>query len=479
MIKPMATLFLDLSANCVRALVAEEGRVVDVHNLGALPQGGDKLKAILTQLFAACGYEIDRAHLILQESDVVVEECKLQKMLLADAEKILLRQEAAQGGQERTPRLTKLAGPEHQLLCLTESVGKAVIADYRKVFLDAGIRLETITSSLQAILAAFGAVRQDMQHVEVVFTISSGSVTALFLSRDELFRFERIDLPVTEYDSTDAADPVRAMKRQQFAVLTPLHSFYSHFMLENPDLRVDKIWLCGPFPGIEAVAVSLAEATELDVVLADQIADIPEGDCSFTALAGVLRVGNDPDRFNFIPAEMLKPGKARLQRFLVLALSVFLLLVIVMVFITEKRISDLRGELKQAGQELESISASMAGTKSLADSLSFLSALEKQAPPFYKLLRELAETLPDSLDLQSLRYQLNEANATLELVAVAEYGALGGGADVFTAMTGVLDSSSYLSSYDDPVIEVLLDGDTKLIQISIACTLSPAGGSDR
>ncbi len=475
----MATLFLDLSGSGVRVLVVEGQRTVDVRTLEESGKGADGIKALLAQTFAATGQDIDRAHLILPDADVSITPRKLQKMPLADAKKVLLRQDSAPGAAGASLQLTEIAGPQHQLHCLVESVSKETIASYRKAFAEEGVRLDTATSSLQSLLAAFAAVQKEIEHVEVIFNLSDSSVTALFLSGTEILSYERLELPEPERETTDESDPIRALKRRQFAVLTPLHSLYSHFMIENPELRVDKIWLCGPCFGVEGVAESLSEATDVTVALADHVADFDEGSCAFTALAGLMQVKDDPTRVNFIPAEMLKTFKVRPQVIMTVVSVALLFAIVILVVTMEKRVRRVQGELKKAQLELAALEVASLETKQLASSLSFLNNIEKNRAPFYKIFREIAETLPDELDLKDLLYQHDEEKNTLELIVIAEYGTIEESSDLFTDLTKVLDRSYYLSSYSDPVIKMLMSGDLKLIQISITCALSPAGGSDR
>lgn len=474
----MATLFLDLSSSDIRILLTEGYRLVDVRTLEATKSFGD-VKAVLQEVFAASGQQVEQAHLILPEAEVATTISKLQKMPLEDAAKVLLRQGAGTDVDSLSLQLTELDGPQHQLHCLAETVRLETIERYRKAFSAAGVRLETITSLSQSILAAFAPAQQEIQNVEVVFHISSSSITALFLANKQILSYERIVLPPLEGDQVDQSDPLRAMKRRQFAVLNPLHSVYSQFMQENPELIVDKIWLCGPSPGIEGVAESLTDATEVVVVLADQIADFEEGSCSFTALAGLLHVKDDPQRVNFIPAEQRETVRMRPQVLMAAVALVLILLAGILLLTTERRISSLRHDLLQAQKELEALDITASASKQLASNVNFLSGLNKDVPAFFELFRELAESLPNALSLDNIRYQHDEEKNTLELVVVAEYADFVEDAELLTALTTTLDRSGYLSSYSDPVINMVTDGDLKLVQISIVCALSVAGGAEQ
>lgn len=477
----MTTLFLDLSGKQPRALLAEGDRVIAAHTLAGLsPPRPEAVGEVLAQVAGRAGVRIDRAHLIVPDRDVATSTYKLQEMPLADAEKIILRRlGAASGVEEPLFRLTALEMTHHQQSYLAEQLDRQTVTSYLKGFTEARIRLKTITTPLQATLAALAPLRQEMLQPQAVFNIDGEAVTALFLSSAEILHYSRTPIPASEEEAAAPGDAGRLLKRKLFGILNLLHGIYSQYMLDNPRFHMGKVWLCGAEAGIDGLPQSLADAMDIEVALLSPLPEPAENSQAFAALAGLLHDHDSPERVNFIPDDVFKPMRLQPRLAKLAAGALYATVAVILVVTSEGRVAALKSELRHAGQQLKALEASAPGTEALAKNLDVLKQLDSGRIPFHELLRDLAEHLPDEVLLDGIRYLKGADRGTLELVMVTADSPEGNKEAVFSAITGALDRSPYLAGYADPVIAMIREGETRLIQVTIVCTLPPAGGDRR
>jgi hypothetical protein len=473
----MVTLFLDLSGGCSRFVVTERYRLLDNRLLETTLARAEDLPTVLDQVFAICGQRVSHLQLILPSRMISTETVTLQRMSVDDALRVVSRQRASRdgGGAAGELRLTELAAPRQQLRCLAEEVSLEVVEALQKSCDATGIKLLRLVSPLQAILEAFAPQRQEMQNVEIVFDLGIDEITAVFLTSDRILHCEHVDVPFDSAPADTEEDHERLQRRRQFAVLTPLHSIYSHFMKENPDAQVDRIWLCGAFGGIGEAAAALSEATDLPVLLANHIADFDEEGCAFTALAGIMRTREDEQKFNLLPRHPGQKAKHRSSAIVGTAAAIVLLCLVALVATTEYRLQRLNRDLAVAEKELAALEISQKQRRPLRDATRFVAGLEASPVPFYTLFRDLSVGLPKAFELQDLRYRQNESDRSLELVAVTPFASFREGGEVLTQLVAALSQMTAVTAVKEPTIEVSGEGPKRVVKVTILCTMASAG----
>lgn len=476
----MTTLFLDLSGRNPRVLFTERNRLVAVRTIDDQDDGPGALPALLGGLANLSTRRIDRAHLIVPDREVAVSLHKLPEMPPADAVKVIRRRLETPGDNgDPLLRLTALETRQNQQTYLAEQFSRQALASYLESFGQARIRLRTITTPLQALLAALAPLRQGHAQPQALFNIDGDAVTALFFSPTEILHYSRIVIPTEADETTISVDSGRGQKRKLFTVLNLLHGSYSQYQLDNPRSNMAKVWLCGAEAGIDGLAQSLADAMDVEVAPLNLLPAPVDNGQAFTPLAGLMRVHGDSKRSNFIPDEAARPAWLQPRRIRLAAGAAFAILAAALIVTTESRIIRLKHALQHAGQTLESLEAAAPGADALARRLDFLKHLEASRPPFYDILRELAEQLPDEVLLDRIRYRQSSSGGTLELVIVTADAPAANNEAVFSAITGTLDRSHFLFDYADPVIAAVDDGESRLIQVSVVCTVPPSGGIRR
>lgn len=476
----MTNLFIDLRGRCIRALVAKGEQLLCARTFSRTLESPEDLRELLADVAALAGRTPDHAHLIVPGDEVQISLYKLQAMPLEDAAKIVQRGIAsATGLKEPNFRLTLLAPHQDKEVYLAEHVSKVTVLRYLRLFADAKVPLKSITTGLQADLAAFSGIRDEILQAQAVFDIDSDSISALFLSPTEVLHYETVAIPeMTVEGGEEEADGTRSLRRKLFAILNIIHGIYSQYMQANPHYPVEKVWLCGLDGGIEGLAGSLKEAMDVEVVLSDLLDGQTEGSHPFAALAGLARTQKRDAALNFIPDEILRPLRLK-PRTLALAGGTLLAVLFLAVGLGfQSRIAGLERMLRSEKVELDQLKAAAAASRGLKDDLLFLKGVQEKRVPFYTIFGEIADRLPDEILLDALSFRQGEKEGILELVAVTPYETRVGKERVFTAFMEVLDTSATLHRYQEPTIAMESLGEKKLIKIKVTCQVTPSGESN-
>lgn len=472
----MTVLFLDLSGKSPRYLLLDGERPVAYGTTPEPAASPDDLHRLLTAIASDTGQRIHRAHLVVPDREVTSGTYTLQEMPLDDAAKIIARRIGATGGEMEPLLLTLMNTLNRQQTFLTEQFSRQNLASYNDSFAAARIRLKTVTTPLQGLLAAVAPFRAEMLQPHALFSIDGGFVTALFLSATEIHHYVRLPLPTPEAETDGAERSERALRRKLFDILNLLHGVYSQFMLDNPHFHMGKAWLCGAEAGIDGLTVSLADAMDIEVDLLQPPSGIAADDQAFAILAGLAATCDDPKHGNFFADPPVRTLFLRSRGIRLVAAVLLAVAIAGLVIITEGRVVRLNRELAEVGRSAADLKASAPEAESLARQLEAIRETAEHRVPFYEILKTLAEKLPDQVQLDSLRYRMGTGGDILELVLVTDVLPEGDQSPVLSAVTGMLDASPSLAQYADPAIAIIRDEDRRLTQLTIACTIAPARG---
>lgn len=475
----MTTLFLDLSGRNTRAILTD-GQHLAALTIDRQEVSPEAIDRLLVRIAARTGRRIAQAHLIIPDREIIASTFKLQQMPLPDAVKIIRRRLGAPPGENTLlPLPTAFDLRNNQQTYLVEQCSRQTTSRYLDSFAAARIRLLTLTTPLQALFAAITTFRRDMASPQAVFHIDNDVVTAVFLTSNEILHYSRTTLTPDRDDPVETDEAERARKRRLFDILNALHNICTQYLLDNPRLTINKVWLCGADATISGLPQSLAEATDLEVALLNPFPTSVENAPAYTALAGLMQVCTDLKRGNFIVqkqflARLPRPGV--LKKAIVGGMVVGMLILIV---VTEIRVANNRNDLKAASQTFKELQATAPEVEAFARNVDFLKKIDGRRVPFHDILRDLAEHLPDTVMLDRIRYDQRSDRGRLELMMVAAAPDTADRGTVLSDIAGTLARSPHLTGCEDPVIGSVRESGGRLMQIAIICSLQKAEGVRR
>lgn len=480
--KDPVQLFIDQRGGERRALLTEGGRVLA---RGILPGPLDSVNALnelVLVLANKSGRNPVEAHLLIAADQVKFSTFRLQEMPRADIEKIVQRSiTTATGEKEPIFRLTPLVPEQEKDVFLAEQIPRETITRLTQLFSAAHLRLASISTALQATLLSFAPHRDSILQAQAIFDISSESVTATFISPTELLYQETVAIRENDRDGEvpDEADAARVIKRQLFTILNVIHGLYSQYMMANPHSPVEKVWLCGPGAEIAGLEDSLVDAMDLTVAPLDLLAGTMEESRAFTPLAGLIHGCQQNSYVNFALAEKTSAASEghRKRNFLVAGVIGLLLVAIGMTAFLE--IQRLEKRLVRERAELQSLQSMAVSEQSRSANLHFLRQLNDEAPPFYSIMKEVAERLPAEIQLDGVNLDQRDDGAMLEILAVTRHRTPWENTRIFTSLMAALDGVQLLECSQNPDIAMLSVGKEKLIKLKVNCRIMTQQGGQK
>ncbi len=477
--KDLVQLFVDQRGQVLRGLMTEGEQVLAAGVLPGPLDSASALQELVAVLFAKAGRKPEQAHLLIAADQVKLSTYRLQEMQLADGMKIIQRSLITTTG-EREPifRLTRLAPQQDKDVFLAEQIPRETVAHFQQLFAQAHMRLASISTTLQANIAAFAPYRDDIIQAQAIFDISPDAVTAIFLSSTEVLHLETLAIRDTdrEPEGDDAADAGRTLKRRLFAVLNVIHGLYSQYMLANPLSPVEKVWLCGPGAEIAGLAESLVDAMDIEVASFDLLAGKIDGSQPFNTLAGLVRAQGRKDYVNFLSAEKTQPSQSSSRVLAFFAAGLVALSCIAVWGVSSYEIFRLERSLASERSEIKRLQAAAAATQGRVATLQFLKQLEVTSPPLAEVFREIAIRLPSEIQLDGINFLQGDEVGTLEVQAVTPHRTPWHNERIFTSLMASLSSVPHLQCNQNPDIAMLRMGDEKLIKLKVSCRMLPPEG---
>jgi len=473
--KDSPQIFIDQRGQQLRALVTDGSRVLATTTSPGPLDSPRGLQDLVAKLVAKAGRKPESAHLVIADDQVEFSTYRLQEMPQADVKKIVLRSiSAATGEKEPIFRLTPLAPQQDKDVFLAEQIPRETVLRLRQHFAESGLQLASISTGLQANLAAFTVHRDEILQAHAIFDISPEAVTATFLSSTEVLHHETQSIQETDRDSSsdDEAGRGRALKRRLFSILNVIHGIYSQYMLANPLSPVEKVWLCGPESAIEGLTESLFDAMDVEVATFDLLAGQGYESLAFTPLAGLVTAQGKAGYVNFIPDEILKPVRVGNRTLALAAGGIVALALLAIAVASQLEIGRLERQIKNESAEVLALQVAAEAERGQAESLRFLKKLNDSAPPLYAILGEIANRLPAEIQLDGLNYRQENDIEEMELLAVTRHATPWQNERIFTALMTSLDGSQHIACKQEPDIAMLRSGEEKLIKIKVTCQMT-------
>lgn len=471
----MSDLYLDLRNKETRVLVANGATVAYSQVFTEQPDNAAELENFLGRLQRESGAGISKAHLILPVEEVMTGIHKTQAVVMADAEVIIGRSIAAETG-DREPlfRLTRLAAEQELQVYLAESPPRANIERYVRMFRQAKVRLVTVTTSLQAMSAHLPALRHEATLGQVVFDIGPTAVEAIFFTPTEVLYHEFLPTSAALFEETEfeaESGQEKVSRRRLYDLMNAVHSLYSHYMGNNPQVPVEKVWLAGPESGIDGLTAALAEAMELEVaLLAPEVSGLRDPAAN-AALAGLVQQVVGRQTVNFIPPELLRRFQVNARIVYFVFACLYCLALVAGVAITEKQISVAKRSLRNEQNTLEFLQGSAIRSKGQVKALNTIKDIIQSQVPFYGIFRELSLSLPDEVTLESLEFKQQQDGGRLVLTTATRHASEIGSSQVLTRLAGALAASEFLRQQGEPVITYNTRDGEEWLRIVITCEL--------
>jgi hypothetical protein len=480
--KDQAQLYIDQRGSELRALVSEGGQVLADITLQASLDLEETIKDLVTTLTAKSGRKPLQAHLLIADDQVKLSTYQLQEMPIRDVE-LIIQRGISSATAEKNPifRLSSLAPQQDKNVYLAEQIPRATITRILQQFKDAGIKLASISTGLQATLASFAPYRDNILQAQAIFDISSDSISATFLSPTDILHLETqlFQDSAVDKDPDKEADYDREIKRRLFAILNVIHGIYSQYMNAHSLYPVEKVWLCGPGSALAGLDESLTDAMDIEVAQLDLLAGKIDNSRPFTPLAGFISAQQQGEQINFIPTEISNPVRFSSKAKAMAVGGFVVLLLFIVAFATQIDIRSVQKQLKKEQSELQYMQAKATAQRSRANSLRFLDQLKLSTPPLYAIFGEIADNFPREIQLDTLDFKHKDQSGSLEIEAVIPYKTPWENDKIFTSLIDSLDDSRYLICKQDPDISIFQENKKKLIKVKVKCQIGSPDGMNK
>jgi len=425
----MAELYIDLRNRASRLIIADGGKIRFVHSVDQPLQESGQLAEILIQVKAGYGGSFSRTHLVIPSEEITVSLHKTQALEITDAEMIVRRAVIAEtNDKDPVFHLTRMAAEQSQQVYLAEYIPRKVIEKYLRMFRLAGLKLSTITTSLQVYQALFPALYGEIHKVQAIFELGRHEVEAFFFSSSETLQYEFMAGRSFDGEGLEGPrenheeDPERNERRKLYECMNNLHSLYSHFMNINPEASVEKIWLSGPESNLAGITEAISEGlgVEAGLLVPEEVSNLEEGH-AFAALAGLLKLKAGKGVVNFIPPELQQQLRIGSGAICLIIGAIFTMAVLFGVAITERRYRDLQDVLKIEKNSLANLKSSAGYSRNQMKYLRQLREISRKKISFYEIFKELTVRLPSEIYLEGIEFKQGPDGNIVSLTAVTAY----------------------------------------------------------
>jgi hypothetical protein len=487
----MADLFLDIRDRHIRALVAES-EVVRFQKAYPLTtaeakcgNGYDQKPAEHTSLFDGeladvlsrirtdTGISLSNAHMIIPSADVRTDTHRMPRMPQQEALKLLKRKNAEKTGEEYPQiNLIPLSVVQNSQEWLTEYVTTDTLKAYKKELRSAHLKLQTVTTALDATLHAVTSIRESIFNAHAIFEVNTHSIVAYYISASCLLFHETLAINETS-DNKIEPDTERSQKRRMFSTLDLLYHINTRYLSSNPMIPLQKVWLCGTYAAIPDLVSALQDAmgVETSLLPAGQTND-QATECQFIALKGFHKACNEGVLVNFMHPDLLRRFPLR-KKYGILVYIVTVLLGALLIFTTECRHYRLKKQAADEKKHLVAQKTSQAASAAFAKNLDLLRKLSGNQIVFYPMFKELAMNLPDGVHLDSFGYTSKDNRDSIDISASFAHSSDLGTQKTLTRLMEVLNRSPYLSHYREPAVISSTRELKKTMTVKFTCEVLP------
>ena len=434
------------------------------------------LTPIITQIRSDIKGSIDATHLIIPSDEVTIATHHLPKMSRADA-KILIGNIIRKESKEDFPPYSIIPGATDQKTQTWYSlfIPTSTLQNYRKAFSACGLRLGSITTSVNAMINAFQSVREAIFNTYAIFEIQHGFVDAFYISSDGILHIERLPYAASATLPGEGNVTVeKAQKNRLFKILNTIFSINSNYQNTNPRTPVQMVWICGLEGGLEEIAATIKEAMGVEVAIAPAIPGGLPGESGFVPLAGLASALLQGTATAYSAADFFQrfPLRKTSGSIIYVATAVAALL---MLGYNEREYRNLRSQVQHAQVAVSPRQDLVRATAAAADAkrLETLKNLTSGQIVFYNLFRQLANDLPDGVFLESLEFHLKDGKGLLGISAMAQQSDKIGENMLLSRLMQMLDRSPALKNHTEPAITVVTKANERYLKISVTSEVTP------
>jgi hypothetical protein len=491
----MAELFLDIRDRHIRAIATENGviRFQQAYQLKPVEvkkftrQDGQsaeqvrlqegELAAIVSRIRTDAHISLDNAHLILPSVDVQVGTHLLPRMPQQEALKLLTRKSALEPGDD-APKINiiPMSMEQNNQTWLTEFVKTETLKDYKKELSTIRIKLRSVTTAIDATLHAVSAIRESIFNAHAIFEVNTNSIEVYYLSASSLLFHETLELNES-IDVIDNSDTGRNQKRRIFTILDLLYHANSQYMSSNPMTPLQKVWLCGNDSSLAELVKALQDAMDVETsLLPSEPSDTQITECQFIALKGLQRAYSDGVLANYMHPDLLRRFPLRKKSGMLVYIATAMLAAFFLVT-TEFKHTQLKHQVQDEKKTLAALKSSKTASSTFAKNLDLLRKLSGSQILFYPVFRELAMNLPDDVYLDSFSFSGKDGRDTIEFSATFIPSGDLGTRKTLTRLVEVMNQSTYLNRYREPIITSSTRDLKKAMTVKFACEVSPSDTS--
>lgn len=434
------------------------------------------LKEVIDKIRSDINNTIDATHLIIPVSEVVITTHQLPKMSRQDAEKMIGRKLSAESKEKFPPfSIIPSASDQKAMTWYSLYVPTATLQDYRKAFAASRLRLNSITTPVNAMIDAFRNVREAIFNSHAVFEIQRGVIEAYYISSDGILYFQSLQYNTADnVPDGDTEDNGKAQKFKIFKIIDTIFRINSNYQSAHPQIPVQMAWVCGNESGLENIATALKEAMGLEVAIAPAMpTGLPE-ESGYVPLAGFAASLHNGTAVSYSTADFLKRFPLRKTSGMIIY-AVTALAALIAFSLTEREYRKLNNQVNQFQKPNDPNKNPAKGSASTAYSkkLETLKKLTARQFVFYNLFRELANDLPDGIFLENLEYHQKDDKGLLNITTIARLNKNIGESMLLSRLMSMLDRSPSLKNHREPSITVVSKEKERYLNITVTSEVNP------
>lgn len=458
----MNSLNIDLRDGCLRILVMKDKSVKYSKTISDfLITDGESAARVLASEIKEAGGKKGRVNVILPSDVVKHRVYQIPSMDLADARKVISRELSREMkgpgvvfGIRRIFKEGRTGGGRQHILA--EYADKADAVHYFQLLRKAGIKPDTITSSLEGNAAMFNRFRPDTEGNEAVVDIGSNIMEVAVFNSGHLMGYEKLAMSKGFDEKPGMKDQPseQSDKMKVYTIVDALYKFILGYGEDLPEKKISSFWICGINSVIDGIDASVSDGVGMSAKIITPFDLTGEKGSALSALCGISELDESERLVNFIPEDILD-SKTRFARNSILAasLSFYVILLAGSYAVLNQTEKDLRIQLNNMEQSVKSASSGKTQSDDIYISgQQTLARLVSESHPFYPVFRDLATLVPAGVVLESLQIEKAQGLHNLRIGATIPYSDENFKKALLSSFLGSLETSSRLRMKAPPEI---------------------------
>jgi hypothetical protein len=434
------------------------------------------LKQIMKQIRSEIQSPVNSTHLIIPSDEVTIATHQLPKMSRQDAQKLIGRKISAETKEEFPPfSIIHGASDQKTQTWCSLYIPTATLREYRKAFSSCRMRLNSITTPVNAMIDAFRSVRESIFNAHVIFEIQRGFIEAFYISADGILHFQRLSYaPSAASRENNAEETEKAHKLKIFKIINTIFSINSNYQADHPATPVQMAWVCGLESGLNDIASALKEAMGIEVAIAPATPTGLPDESGYVPLAGFAAALQNNTATTYTAADLFQRFPLRRTSsgiiFAVTACAALLAITL-----TEREYRKLQKQVQQLQQPPSQNLGKNKAPASAAyiKNLDALKKLTSRQFVFYNLFRELATDLPDGVYLENLEFHLKDDKGFIDITALARLDDKIAENMLLTRLMTMFNNSPTLKNHREPAITVFSRDKERFFKITVTSEVNP------